>query len=365
MRHPDTLIVGGGPAGAATAIELAAAGSNPLLIEREAQQSDPLCGGFLSWTALCRLERLGVDVFGLGARRVTQLSLIAGNREARSNLPSPAASLSRGVLDAALLAHAERLGARIERGVHVRGIDEGRARCADGRVIAAERIVLATGKHELRGHLRETRHSDPIIGLRWRLTLSPALMRQLDGVIELHCFRGGYAGLALQEDSRANLCLAVRQSRFDECGKQPTALLQSLEAELPSLAGRLHNATHIHHGGAIANVPYGWRYRSSPAAQVYRVGDQAGVIASLSGEGISLALASGQVVARAVLSGQTPNSFHDSFLPGLARPLAVAQQAMHLIERPVGAWLMANLAVAFPGLTRASARAMRVNKVHQ
>ncbi|WP_164843892.1 NAD(P)/FAD-dependent oxidoreductase [Croceicoccus ponticola] len=362
MRRQDTLIVGGGPAGTATAIGLALGGKTALLVERERHSADPLCGGFLSWTALRRLERLGLDVAALGARRITRLSLIAGTRVVTTDLPAPAASLSRATLDAALQSRAQSLGVEIERGVHVRDIDGDGARCADGRLIEADRIVLATGKHELRGYPRETRSVDPIIGLRWRLTLSPQMMARIDGVIELHCFRGGYAGLALQEDGRANLCLAIRQSRFDECGKKPSGVVRALGEELPVLAERLHHSTRIEDSAAIANVPYGWRYDPAAQSTFYRVGDQAGVIASLSGEGISLALASGLAAARSLLTGETPDRFHATFLPVLRKPVTVAQTGMQLVERPVGAWLTANVAAMFPGLARVSAKAMRITR---
>src|SRR5262249_11943500 len=60
MRRTAALILGGGPAGAAAAIRLAEQGLRPLVIERNRETGDALCGGFLSWRTLESLARLGV-----------------------------------------------------------------------------------------------------------------------------------------------------------------------------------------------------------------------------------------------------------------------------------------------------------------
>ncbi len=64
MSRP--LIVGGGPAGTAAAIALALGGERPLLLERQREVGDALCGGFLSWRTLEALARLGVESDALG-----------------------------------------------------------------------------------------------------------------------------------------------------------------------------------------------------------------------------------------------------------------------------------------------------------
>ncbi|MBU1462757.1 MAG: FAD-dependent monooxygenase, partial [Alphaproteobacteria bacterium] len=61
--HPvtDAIVIGAGPAGAAAAIGLARAGAKILLLERARETGDALCGGFLSWQSLARLDALGID----------------------------------------------------------------------------------------------------------------------------------------------------------------------------------------------------------------------------------------------------------------------------------------------------------------
>ena len=60
---------------------------------------------------------------------------------------------------------------------------------------------------------------------------------------------------------------------------------------------------------AIAAVPYGWHARQTTPG-LFRIGDQAGVIPSLAGEGNGIALASGRSAAEAFLQGGREEAPH-------------------------------------------------------
>ncbi|WP_445191298.1 NAD(P)/FAD-dependent oxidoreductase [Sphingomonas sp. Tas61C01] len=358
MRRTPALIVGGGLAGAAAAIGLARAGLPHLLVERQTTTGDALCGGFLSWRTLEALATLGIEADAVNRVPVTSVRLFARGRSAESALPKPARSVSRRKLDAMLLAQAERVGAVVERGVTIRGIEGLVARTADGAEIDAAALFLASGKRDVRGLARpaDARGVDPTLGLRMRLAPSPALDRALTGQIELHLFDGGYAGLALQEDGSANLCLAVHESRF-KASDGPAALLAQLGAANPALGERMARSD----GApveAIANVPYGWRARHG-VRDLFRLGDQAGVIPSLAGEGMGIALASGIAAAEAYRRGGAAAAagWQDGFAARLRQPMAVAG-AMRQIVESRGA--PAALLFARPWLIQVIARATRI-----
>lgn len=356
MRRADPLIVGGGPAGAAAAIALAMRGLRPLLIERSRAPAEALCGGFLSWRTLETLAGLGVAPDG---HRITRLRLFVGDAAWDCALPHPAMAISRYRLDQLLLARAVAVGAAVERGVAVRGLDDHVVRLDDGGEIATDRLLLATGKHELRGAARPVRAvADPALGLRVRLGPAPGLARLVGDAIELHPFDRGYMGIALQEDGSANLCMAVRRSRLHDAGS-PHALFAALAAECPALGARLAFLDGEPRVDAIANVPYGWRAHTTRPG-VYRLGDQAGVIPSLAGEGIGIALASGIAAAAAVASDVPATRFQEVLARRLAAPIAVAGLVCALAERRAGA--RALLACAAPPLVRCVARLTRINQ---
>jgi flavin-dependent dehydrogenase len=327
VRRTDPLIAGGGPAGAAAAIVLARAGGRPLLVERQREPRDIVCGGFMGWDTLAQLDALGIDVMALGARPIRDMRLISGARRIAAHLPHRAVGFSRRALDRAMLDHAVHAGAAIERGVRLRNADgpSQTAVLGDGSELRYDALFLATGKHDLRG-LPRLHRRDPAslaIGLRTALTVSPAVQRALEGTIELHLFDGGYAGVLLQEDGHVNLCLSISPERLG--GRRAEALIADLAAEAPMLAERYGGASAHSGWSAIAGVPYGWR-ESRTTAGIFRIGDQAAVIASLAGDGIGMALSSGREAALCYLRDGPigASAFQTDVARRTAFPLAVA-----------------------------------------
>jgi len=358
MRRTAALIIGGGPAGAAAAIRLARHGTQALLVERHAA-ADALCGGFVSWRTIDRLAQLDVDPDRLNRDRLTQVTIFAGDRRRDATLPRPAIGVSRRRLDTLLRDAAARSGAMIETGVTVRSVDGLVAQIADGAAIGAGALFLATGKHDLRGLARPAaaRGSDPTLGIRVRLAPHAALGRALAGRIELHLFDRGYAGIALQEDGSANVCMAVHRSRLHAAGG-PAELLAQLGTGSPRLGERLALLAPGEAIDAIANVPYGWRQRDG-AAGLFRLGDQAGVIPSLAGEGMGIALASGIAAADAYARGgpDAAAEWQRDFARRLARPMAVAGAVRRIAE---SRWSGIAVACLPPGLIQVMAHATRM-----
>ncbi|MEO8874470.1 MAG: FAD-dependent monooxygenase, partial [Polyangiaceae bacterium] len=97
------LVIGGGPAGGALATRLALAGRDVVLCERELGPTDKVCGEFLSREAGLYLASLGVSLDALGAVTIDTLRLTHRDHVAVTKLPFTALSISRRVLDEALL----------------------------------------------------------------------------------------------------------------------------------------------------------------------------------------------------------------------------------------------------------------------
>ncbi|MEO6389111.1 MAG: FAD-dependent monooxygenase [Croceibacterium sp.] len=353
------LILGAGPAGCAAAIGLAQAGAEPVLLDRDADVRDLLCGGFLSWRTAAQLGALGVDPAALGAHRVERLALFAGRREVTLALPATAYGLSRRALDTALRARAVALGTRLAIDT-ARGI-EGSAVFGRERTWTGDGLFLATGKHDLRGLARPRVAHDPALGLRLRLPPSAARRALLEGRIELHLFDHGYAGIVQQEGGSTNVCLAVRKSRLAAAGGDPEELLARLAEANPAFAERLGADWRAAEVDTVGSVPYGWIARTTPSG-LFRLGDQAAVIPSLAGEGISIAVASGTAAARHWLErgAAAAPAYQREFAVRAAGPVRTARLAWTLAERPLAARLGLALAVRFPPIVSALMQLSRI-----
>lgn len=357
------LVIGGGPSGAAAAITLARAGVATRLVERSRGPHDTVCGAFLGADALARLRLLGVDPAALGARPITRLRVVSGTRVIETDLPFAAAGLSRRTLDEALLGAAEAAGVLVTRGCGVQSacLESRSVRLRDGRALAGDALFLATGKHDLRNSARPRSSSTPAaVGLRAALPASGARAEALAGCIELHLFDEGYAGILLQDDGAANLCMSVSPARLARANS-PGRLLAELMRDAPRLRERIGSDV-PQDFAAIAGVPYGWRARETVAG-VFRLGDQGAVIASLAGDGIAMAVASGQDAAAACIAGgsDAARAWQRAWSAKCRRPIALAETLRRTAEAPAwrgAGWLVLQL---FPGLVARAASLTRID----
>jgi flavin-dependent dehydrogenase len=307
----EHLVVGGGLAGSMLAMRLAGAGLDVLLLEKEREAHDKVCGEFLSREAVHYLRQAGTEPLDLGAHTIQRVRLHSGMRTVDARLPFTAFSLSRRVLDEALLTTAEKTGCAVRRGAFVdklESIDAGWRVCLrGGETVQAKSVFLATGKHDVNAWERGGATQGDLVGFKMHCKLAPAQSEFLRGVMELFLFRGGYGGLSLIECGTANLCLVVRRTILRALGGWD-GLLESIQSEVPLLRKRLRDAKPCWQKPlAISPIPYG--HLGGPADGVWRVGDQAAVIPSFTGDGMSIALHSAALAAEMYLDGKNANEY--------------------------------------------------------
>jgi menaquinone-9 beta-reductase len=322
----DNLVIGGGLAGGMVALRLAGAGREVMLVEKERTAHHKVCGEFLSPEAVEYLLKAGLDPISLGAVPIEHLRLSVGSRVMEARLPFRALSLSRCVLDEALLSRAAEEGCIVRRGVVVARLapngDSWTAERADGTVQKAHTVFLATGKHDLRGWNRPAGVQCDLVGFKLHWRLNAVETQALRGFMDLFLFSGGYGGLALVENDVANLCLVVRRSRLRELGGWPQLLAGLLEQNA-HIRRRLACARPLWERPlAISSIPYGYMsYRNSGA---WCVGDQAAVIPSFTGDGMAIALHSGALAAEMCLDGSTADQHRRTLRAQLRKGMLMA-----------------------------------------
>lgn len=330
----DVLVLGGGLAGAGAAAILARSGRDVQLLERETGPHHKVCGEFLSIEAQRDLERIGIDVMALGAVPIGRVRLISGEREIEARLPFTAAGISRKLLDEKLLELAEQAGAQINRGVRITGLSDGAVSTSQSELCAGT-ILLATGKHDIRGGRRlEAGESAPYVGFKMHYRANAATRAALTDYIDLVIFDGGYAGLQLVSPEVMNLCLIVHREHLADVGGDWQALLSSLMREA-GLARRLDNAEPLFAKPlAISNLPYGYACKPDKHAPpgLYRLGDQAAMTASLTGDGMAIALRSAVIASTALLAGEPAFAYHQRIDRAVSSQLRRAMMLQGLAE---------------------------------
>lgn len=362
MSEPrDALIVGGGPAGAALATLLARAGRAVAIIEQSSAAHDKVCGDFLSYEAIRYLWALGIDLDGLGAVKISQVRVAKNGLIGECALPFTGMGLRRGILDEALLANARNSGTEVLRGrrvEHLRRAGDGWvALLEDGEEIRGASAFVATGKHDLRGWRRPAGKQNDLVAFKMYFRLKRKMAEAIAGQVELVLFPGGYAGLLGLGDGVMNLCLLVRRAVLRELGSNWRSLLKHIQSSSRYLAWYLEGAEELLEKPlAISAIPYGY-VRANAADGVWRLGDQAAVIPSFSGDGTSIALHSAQIAAQAFLDGRTAQEFQERLARQLTKPLLAALTVSRIM---VGIPAAAHVLRVWPQALRAITQLTRV-----
>ena len=308
----ELVVIGGGPAGATLAALAAGAGVRTVLVERARFPRDKVCGEFLSAEGCRVLERLGLEP---ALRRAGALPIEACRLSAAEGpvleLPLPdlgsngrqALGLSRARLDALLLSAAAARGVEllqpceVVRPILARGCVAGVvAREVGGtREFALEAVLVAgaDGRRSVLGRHLHPRRSDPRrstehsrFGFKRHFERSsePPSSR-----LELYLFDGGYAGLGPIEDGRQNLGFIATVGALRAAGGSLDRLLdERLRGGNPHLARTLGEARPAGDWQSVGPLRFGPR-RATDSGALF-VGDAAGTVDPLCGEGLSNAL---------------------------------------------------------------------------
>ena len=337
-RIIDHLVIGGGPAGSMVAIRLADAGRKVMLLEKEPGAHHKVCGEFLSHESVDYLHQAGVNPSKLGAAVIHSVRLSTNCKFVEAALPFPALSLSRRVLDAALLSAAEEKGCDVRRGAYVESLtfqgDSWRVGLRGSEPLYARTVFLANGKHDLHGWNRISRRQSDLVGFKLHWQLDQASTEALRGLIELFLFRGGYGGLSLVEGDVANLCLVVQRLRLQELGGW-TNLLAAILGKNRHLQQYLQGAFPLWQRPlAISPIPYG--YLAGRPCNVWCVGDQAAVIPSFTGDGMSIALHSAALATQMYLAGNSIDEYNNRLHAQLSRAMSLATLLSRTMVTDIG-----------------------------
>jgi geranylgeranyl reductase family protein len=374
-RQPDeldVLVVGAGPAGVAAAITAHERGLRTRLVDKASFPRDKTCGDGLTAQALRLLERLGLDVPSLdGFMSVHETVLVApGGRQVSLPLPPDVLSsavVPRFVLDDALVARARAAGVDVRLETPVTALDAGRA---DGRVrvetgtpgqtVLARHVIAADGHWSAVRRLREPT-ADADLGT-WHAARQ--YFRGVGDARQWVLFEPdllpGYAWVFPLPGRRANVGFGVLRED-GVTGKRLKALWSELLTR-PSLLAVLGPDAEPEGPYRAWPIPTSLHHRRLTDDPILYVGDAAGVVDPMTGEGIAQALETGMLAAETIALGGDPARvgarYRRSVERDLGRDLRFATRLQRVLRSPWGAGAAIRAAGLTPWTRREFARWM-------
>jgi flavin-dependent dehydrogenase len=283
----DVLVVGGGPAGLATAISCAQAGLSVTVAEPRTGPIDKACGEGVMPSAVARLAAIGVHPIGHPLRGIRYLD--AHHRADALFRRGPGLGVRRTTLHAALSARAAVLGIPVLP-VRVAGFTQH----DDGSVAAAGHqaryLVAADGLHSVIRRacaLDPPRPRHPRFGLRRHYQMAP-----WSDLVEVYWAAGSEAYVTpVAEDLVGVAVLGGARGDFE-------SRLDAFPALRKRLAGS-PAASDVRGAGPLRQD-----VRRRAAGNVLLVGDASGYLDALTGEGIGVALAQAAALAQCLAAGR-------------------------------------------------------------
>ena len=173
-------------------------------------------------------------------------------------------------------------------------------------------------------------------------------------------YPGGYGGIQPVEGGIANLCCVVQQRYLARAGHRWENFLAKMQQDCPHLAMRLAGAEPLLAKPiAITHIPYGYIRRTTENG-LYCIGDQAAVIPSFTGDGISIALHTARCAVAAYLAEEPASLFQAKLRSALLAQMRLAEFAADGLNNSLARAVLPSCLRVWPGVMRVTARLTRV-----
>jgi flavin-dependent dehydrogenase len=299
--NPDVLIIGGGLAGLAAAIHLSQKHLKVILIEKSAYPKHKVCGEYISNEILPYLQWLGADVSTLNPTNISKFAFTTNNgKAATAKLPLGGFGISRYELDNFLYQKTLANNCTIikETVTDVSFSNELFTVTTSNQILTAKIVLGAFGKRS---------NVDQVLDRNFINKKSPwlAVKAHYSGTLDndlvaLHNFKGGYCGVSKVENNIINICYLADYATFKQY-KNIEDYQQNVLYKNKHLKAVFENSTLLFDKPlTISQISFD--KKEAVENHILMIGDTAGLIHPLCGNGMAMAIHSAKIASELILN---------------------------------------------------------------
>jgi len=350
----DCGIVGGGLAGLTLAIQLADAGYSVVLFEKEKYPFHKVCGEYISMESYDFLERIGVPLSAMNIPMIDEVRISSpdGNTLTRK-LDLGGFGISRYTLDSTLAEIAKNKGVVLLEGTKVTDIAFETDLFSIKTDQQAYHTKTAFGTYGKRSTLDKKLNRQSVrpvsgkeknyVGVKYHAKLILPANR-----IELHNFKDGYCGISKVDGDRYCICYLTASENLKDNSNDIKLMEQNVLMKNPYLKRYFEEAIMLYDEPlTISQVTFS--KRSAIENHVLMLGDAAGTIAPLCGNGMSMAMHASfkvfQLTVRYLDGELSREAFETSYSKEWNALFSTRIKTGRLIQHFFGKVLLTNLSI--------------------
>lgn len=293
-------IIGGGIAGLISSIVLSRRGIRCLVVEKKSYPHHRVCGEYISNEAVPFLNSLDLypGQFNPPQLKRFELSAISGKSKILP-LDLGGFGISRYTFDDFLFNKARESGVEFVLNTAVENVEflgQSFNIATPQETISASVVLGCFGKRsnlDARLDRPFMKKRSPYVGVKYHAKLDFP-----DDVIALHNFPGGYCGVSQVENHRVNICYLVHRDRIKAAGSVSN-LEQNVLSVNPLLRKIFSSATFLFDKPEVINE-ISFEKKSPVENGILMLGDAAGMITPLCGNGMAMAIHSASIATAVV-----------------------------------------------------------------
>jgi flavin-dependent dehydrogenase len=309
----DVIIIGGGLAGLTTALHLSKNNCSVCLIEKNEYPNHKVCGEYVSNEVLPYLKSVGIDPFSVGAKKISKFQITdTKGSPINATLPLGGFGISRYAFDQLIYGEVKNKAHLIFDTVEKINFENNQFIVSTQKkeALKADFVVGAFGKRS---------NIDSFLSRKFMRQDSPWLAVKAhyeydfpEDNVALHNFNGGYCGLSKVENDAVNACYLTTFKSFKKYGD--IEKFQNMElSKNPFLDDFFRKAKPIFKKPlTISQISF--QKKEPVENHIFMVGDSAGLIHPLCGNGMAMAIKSAQIFSESFLNSFQKNNFNRALL---------------------------------------------------